>query len=82
MFLANVYQRDMLYIFLHYLLLARTSQIVIQKIERGVLLFPLFLPLLETLNTCYNSLLIQSIAEGATFTNRLQGLVEQKVRFV
>lgn len=54
---------------------------MVQKIDRGVLLFPLFQPLLQSLSTSYNSLLTQSIAEGATYCNRLQNLVEQKVRF-
>ena len=62
------------------LILAYHTQIVIQKIDRGVLLFPLFLPLLQNLATSYSSLLIQGIAEGQTYCNRLQALVEQKVR--
>jgi hypothetical protein len=55
-------------------------QIVVHKVDRGVLLFPLFLPLLQSLNVAYNSLHTQSLAEGTTYCNRLQNLVEQKVR--
>jgi hypothetical protein len=55
-------------------------QIVVNKIDRGVLLFPLFQPLLHSLGVAYNSLTTQSIAEGTTYCNRLQNLVEQKVR--
>jgi hypothetical protein len=54
-------------------------QIVVHKVDRGVLLFPLFLPLLQSLNVAYNSLHTQSLAEGTTYCNRLQNLVEQKV---
>jgi hypothetical protein len=54
-------------------------QIVIQKIDRGVLLFPLLEPLLKTLSACYSSVVTQSIAEGVTYSSRLQAVVERKV---
>lgn len=53
---------------------------MVHKLDRGVLLFPLFAPLLQSLHAAYNSLHTQSLAEGTTYCNRLQSLVEQKVR--
>ncbi len=54
-------------------------QIIINRVELGDLLYPMYLPLLKCLSKCKGSALTQSLAEGKSYTHRLSVVIEQKV---